>query len=393
MSDTLFARCRARFALGDERIYLLGHSLGPASHASIAAVERCAREAWARDLAASWNNGWMQASARVGAKIASRIGADPHEVHVTDCVTVNLYKLAGAARMASARAGFVIEDGGFPSDSYALEGVLSAIGGYALMTPRDSLADAITDDTAAVIATEVDFRTGARLDLKRLAAAATARSAYSLIDLSHSAGILDVDLDAAGVDLAVGCGYKYFNGGPGAPAFVYVAARHHGRLQTPLPGWMGHAEPFAFDPIFSPAADARAFATGTPPILSLAALEGALDAIADANPHDLAAQALELGDIFDAAVGDASTLGLERVTPAVRGAHLAYRFAHGFALKEALIARGVIGDFRTPDLLRFGFSPLYISADEARRAGEIVRAVLASQSWRDFLTQTTPQVT
>lgn len=393
MTDALFARCRPRFALGDERIYLLGHSLGPATHSSLAAVDHCARHAWANDLAASWNAGWMQASERVGAKIAARIGAHANEVHVADCVTVNLYKLAGAARMASARAGFVIEEGGFPSDSYALEGVLSAIGGYALMTPRDSLADAITEDTAAVIATEVDFRSGDRLDLQRLAAAASTRGALSLIDLSHSAGILDVDLHTAGVDLAVGCGYKYFNGGPGAPAFVYVAARHLGRLQTPLPGWMGHAEPFAFDPVFSPAADARAFATGTPPILSLAALEGALDAVADVDPRDLAQQALALGDIFHAAIGDVSAFGFERVTPTRRGAHLAYRFAEGFALKEALIAHGVVGDFRTPDLLRFGFSPLYISAQDARRAGEIVRAVLASHRWQDHIAHEKPQVT
>jgi kynureninase len=393
MTSDIYTRCRPRFVLDDNRIYLLGHSLGPATIATLDAVEACARRAWAQDLAASWNTGWMQASARIGAKLSRRIGADAHEVHVTDTVTVNLYKLAGAAKMSGARAGFVIEADGFPSDSYALEGVLSAIGGYALITPRENLADAITDDTAAVIATEVDFRTGHRLDLSRLAAAARTRGAFSLIDLSHSAGILNVNLNESGVDLAVGCGYKYFNGGPGAPGFVYVAARHHGRLQSPLPGWMGHAEPFAFDPIYIPAVDARAFATGTPPILSLAAFEAALDAVADIEPSALAAAALHLGDVFDAALGDTRDYGFVRVTPNYRGAHLAYSFADGFALKEALVSAGVIGDFRTPDLLRFGFSPLYISENQARRAGETVRAVLQSQSWRTFVAQPAPQVT
>lgn len=386
---------RDRFVLPDGVIYLLGHSLGPAPKAALEALNRTASVDWAHGLAASWNAaGWMAAGARVGGKIARRIGAKPHEVQVCDSVTVNLYKLAGAAKMASARGGFVIEDGGFPTDSYALEGVLSAIGGYAVVTPRDELAAAITEDTAAVLATEVDFRSGHRLDLAALAAAARAHGALSLIDLSHSVGAVAVDVAAAGIDLAVGCGYKYLCGGPGAPGFIYIAERHHGRLQTPLPGWMGHAAPFAFEADFAPAAGAQGFAAGTPPILSLAALEAALDAFADVEDRDLEARALALGDRFHAAIAEAAARhDILRITPAQRGAHLAYRFADGFALKEALAAQGVVGDFRAPDIVRFGFCPLFLTDADVDRAAGIVADVLARESWRRFAAAPRPAVT
>lgn len=399
MSDPLgdhpWADYRARFALQGDAIYLLGHSLGPAPRASIDAVQRTASQDWAHGLAASWNTaGWMEAGARIGAKIAPLIGAHADEVHVCDSVTVNLFKLAGAARMHSARAGFVIEEGAFPTDSYALEGVLSAIGGYALLAPRDGLIDAITDDTAAVIATEVDFRSGARLHLPTLCAAARSKGALSLIDLSHSVGAVDVNLGRDGVDLAVGCGYKYLNGGPGAPSFVYIARAWHGRLQTPLPGWMGHVAPFAFEPEFSAAPGARGFASGTPPILAMTAFEAALDAFADVDRVAAAERAHALGERFAAALDDvAAPHGLERVTPASRGAHLAYRFEEGFALKEALIAAGVIGDFRTPDILRFGFSPLTLSVADIDRAADIVRTTLIQETWRAYAQKQRPAVT
>jgi len=395
MIELPWSEYRARFALPDGVIYLLGHSLGPAPLAALAAVRRCAEQDWAQTLAASWNaNGWMAAGARIGAKIAARIGAQADEVQVCDSVTVNLYKLAGAAKMASRRAGFVIEEGGFPTDSYALEGVLSAIGGYAVLSPRDQLCAAITEDTAAVLAAEVDFRTGHRLDLSEISAAARAKGAMSLIDLSHSVGAVQVDLARDGVDLAVGCGYKYLNGGPGAPAFVYIASRWHGCVQTPLPGWMGHAAPFAFEQDFAPAPGAQGFAAGTPPILSMAALEAALDAFADVDEAQLAACAFELGERFDRAIAPtANAHGLARITPQRRGAHLAYQFADGFALKEALAARGVIGDFRCPDVVRFGFSPLFLGVDDIDRAATILVETLNAATWREFSTALRPAVT
>jgi kynureninase len=390
-----FSALRARFDLPNDVIYLLGHSLGPAPLAAMQAVERCAQRDWAHGLAASWNAaGWMQAGARVGGKIASRIGAHADEVQVCDSVTVNLFKLAGGAKMASGRAGFVIEEGGFPTDSYALEGVLAAIGGYALCVPREGLAEAITEDVAAVIATEVDFRTGARMDMAALSAAAHAKGALCLMDLSHSVGAVRVDLGAAGVDLAVGCGYKYLCGGPGAPGFVYLARRHHGRLQTPLPGWMGHIAPFAFETDFFPAPGAAGFACGTPPIISLMALEGALDAFAEVDPGAAADAAFALGERFDAGIRETGKAHqLIRITPNHRGAHLAYRFEEGFALKEALSARGVVGDFRAPDVLRFGFCPLFLDEPAIDRAITIVRDILERQTWRDFITAARPAVT
>ncbi len=381
------ARFRQAFDLPVGLIYLDGNSLGPPPKATLARLADVAAREWGRDLIRSWNdNGWNEAPLRVGAKIAGLIGAKAGEVTVADSTSVNLFKLAaGALSLRPGRKTILSEGGNFPTDLYILQGLAALLPGLTLkVVAPDEVAGAIDEDTAVVVLTEVHYKTAARRDMAALTAAAHARGALILWDLSHSAGAVATDLNGSGADLAVGCGYKYLNGGPGAPAYLFVAERHQATIQSPLNGWMGHAAPFEFGDDFRPAAGIRAQVTGTPSVLALSALEAGVDLQLEADPALTEAKGLALADLFIDLVearcagfgmGVASERGVRR------GLHVALTHAEGYAIVQALISRGVIGDFRAPDILRFGFSPLYLSRADVWDAVEILRDVLATRAW------------
>ncbi len=379
------ASVRARFALPKGVIYLDGNSLGALPVTAAPALADAATRQWGDRLIRSWNEGWIDAPARLGAKIAPLIGAQPHEVTVGDSTSINLFKLLVAAlRIDPERRTIVAEAGNFPTDLHIAEGAVGCVPGARLhAVARDQLAATIGPDTAVVLLTHVHYKTAERFDMPAWTGAAQDAGALILWDLSHSAGAVPVDLNGAGADLAVGCGYKYLNGGPGAPAFLYVAERWQERLANPLSGWMGHAAPFDFADAYAPAPGIKRWLAGTPAILGMAALEAGLDVWAAVDFAPVAAKSAALFDILVSA-GDA--LGLECISPrdpAKRGSHISFRHAHAYGLTQALIARGVIGDFRAPDILRLGLTPLYLSHEDVWRAGEILREVLASKAYRD----------
>lgn len=380
------ARFRDAFLRPEGVVYLAGNSLGPAPKAAAGTVAHSVERAWGERLVQGWNHdGWYDAPARVGGKIAGLIGARPEEVIVADSTSANLYKLAVAALLARPDRRVVLsEPGDFPTDLYMLEGAVRTLGGGRRLELRtaDALEAALTDDVALLVLCHVHYRTAAVRDMARLTARAREAGALVLWDLSHSAGAVDVDLNACGADLAVGCGYKYLNGGPGAPAFLYVARRHQAGLVSPLSGWFGHARPFAFEDAYEPAPGVARFACGTPPILSLAALECGVDLALEAGADALAAKARALGDLFIDRVGEALTLESPR-EGSRRGGHVAFRHPDAHAIVQALIARGVIGDYREPDVMRFGFSPLPLSFAEVARAADQVVEVVRARAYDD----------
>ncbi|WP_375428260.1 kynureninase [uncultured Sphingomonas sp.] len=383
------APLRDRFALPEGIIYLDGNSLGPLTHAGRAAIADCADRQWGVRLIRSWNEGWIDAPVRLGAKLAPLLGAAPHQVIVGDTTSANLFKaLVAALRVQAerdpARRVVVSELGNFPTDLHIAEGAVACVPGATLRAvPRADLDGALGDDTAVLMLTHVHYKTAERFDMPAWTARAQAAGALMLWDLSHSVGAVPVALDEANADLAVGCTYKYLNGGPGAPAFLYVADRWQHHLESPLSGWMGHAEPFAFTDAYRPAPGMKRWLVGTPPMLSMAALEAALNLWADVDQAVVAAKSAALFDILLAA-GDLA--GLPCVTPtdpARRGSHISFRHSHAYALAQALIEHGVIGDFRAPDILRLGLTPLYLTHQEAWRAGELLRKVVAGELWRE----------
>ncbi len=375
---------RERFALPEGVIYLDGNSLGPLPRATVAATSELVTRAWGERLIRSWNEGWIDAPERLGAKIAPLIGAGTDEVIVADSTSVNLYKLVVAAlRLDPARRVVVSEAGNFPTDLYVVEGAVAAVPGAELrVVERGALAEALGDDTALLLLTHLHYKTAARFDMAAWTKRAHDAGALMCWDLSHSAGAVAVDLHAAGADLAVGCGYKYLNGGPGAPAFLYVAKRWQERLANPLSGWMGHAAPFDFVDDYRPAAGMKRWLTGTPSVLGLGALESGLDIWAGVDMAQVEAKSAALWGIFHAA---GTSAGLECVTPtasAERGSHISFRHPHAYEIVQALIAKGVIGDFRDPDILRFGLTPLTLSHAEVARAGEMLRDIIESGEWQ-----------
>lgn len=385
--DDPLARFRDLFELPKGVIYLDGNSLGPLPRAAPAAMEDLLLREWGRDLITSWNKaGWIGAPQRVGGKIARLIGAKGSEVVVADSTSVNLFKLAaGALSLRPGRRKIVTEAGNFHTDVYVLEGLASLAGATLEVLPRDGVLDAIDETTALVMLTHTHYATAAVWDMAAVTAAAHDRGALILWDLSHTAGAIGCDLNAARADLAVGCGYKHLNGGPGAPAFLYVAERHQAHIRTPLSGWMGHAEPFAFEPRYRPAPDIRAQLCGTPPILGIAALECGVDTHMGTTPAAVAAKGRSLCDLFIRLVEmRCAGHGLTLVGPrdvADRGLHVSFAHPDGYAVVQALIARGVIGDFRDPDICRFGFTPLYLSHAEVWDAVEILRETLESRAF------------
>jgi kynureninase len=342
-------------------------------------------QAWGERLIRGWNEGWIDAPQRVGAMIAPLIGAAPDEVISADSTSVNLYKrIVAALRLDPKRNVVVSEAGNFPTDLHIAEGAVAAVAGAELrVVERGALTDALGDDTALLLLTHVHYKTAERFDMAAWTKAAHDAGALICWDLSHSAGAVAVELNVAGADMAVGCGYKYLNGGPGAPAFLYVAKRWQEQMHNPLSGWMGHAAPFEFADGYDAAPGMKRWLTGTPCVLSLVALESGLKLWADIDIRQVEAKSAALWDIFHAA---GTAAGLECVTPShpqQRGSHISFRHPNAHEIVQALIARGVIGDFRDPDIMRFGFTSLYVGFEDVWRAVTALKDVLDSGSWRD----------
>ena len=386
-ADPLAAK-RREFELPEGVIYLDGNSLGPLPAGVPARVEDLIRRQWGQDLIVSWNtHGWMDLPGKVGNRIARLIGAEPDAVISADSTSVNLFKLVCAALALNPDRRTILSDSGnFPTDLYIASGAAGLMNaGVSLeVVAPEAVLDAIDSDTALVMLTQVDYRTGRVHDMADITAAAQKKGALVLWDLAHSAGALPVDLAGCNVDFAVGCSYKYLNGGPGAPAFLYVAPRHQAGAHSPLSGWLGHAAPFAFDLDYRPAEGIGRFICGTPNMLSLAALDAALDVWDGVEMADIRAKSRALGDLF---IGLAEqecegfTLGSPRDS-AARGSQVSLRHSEGYAIVQALIARGVIGDFRAPDVLRFGFCPLYVRFADVWDAVQHLKAVMAGSEWQ-----------
>ena len=380
---------RERSELPEGIIYLDGNSLGPLPKGVKARMREVVETQWGHDLIAGWNlHDWVNLPGRVGAKIAQLVGAESDEVIATDSTSINLFKLlAGAVLLRPERRVIVSDSDNFPTDLYMAQGVNELFGGrYELrFVKHNQVPAAIDEDAAVVLLTHVDYRTGARYDMPAITSLAHRHGALMLWDLAHSAGALSVDLNGCDADLAVGCGYKYLNGGPGAPAFLFIARRLQAHLQPLLSGWFGHAAPFDFSADYAPAIGIRRMLCGTPPILSLAALDAALDVFADIDLQQIQDKSVMLTQSFIALVeAHCAGFGLELATPrkpAERGSQVCLTHSEGYAIVQALIARGVIGDFRAPNIVRFGFAPLYLRHQDVWDAAMHLHDVLATRAW------------
>lgn len=379
---------RGQFDLPPGVIYLDGNSLGPPPRATLAHLTGVARDEWGRGLIRSWDEGgWMRAPTRIGGKIAPLIGAGADEVIVADSTSVNLFKLLGAAaRLRPGRTGLLLEDANFPTDRHVAQSAASLLGLRLRAVPAEALPGAIGKDTAAVLLCHVHYRSGARHDMKALTQAAQQAGALTIWDLSHSAGAVPVDLNAAGADLATGCGYKFLNGGPGAPAFLFVARALQAQARSPLQGWIGHANPFGFSDIYEPAPGIARFLTGTPSILGLAALEAGVDNFAAAlaaHSNVLFDKSARMFDLF-ASLAAARCPSLHLLTPrdpTHRGSHISFRQRNAAVLMRALSAQNIIGDYRPPDVMRFGLTPLYSSFEDIWRTVDAVAKQVRSASF------------
>lgn len=384
---TDFTATRSLFDLPEGVIYLDGNSLGPLPRATAARVARTVTEEWGQMLITGWNKaGWMEMPRAVGDRIGRLIGAEKGTVVMGDTLSIKVYQaLASALEMRPGRKVILSDTGNFPSDLYMAQGLCRTLGPeYELRTVApEAVMEALDETVAVMMVTEVDYRTGRRHDMAALTARAHAVGALAIWDLAHSAGALPVEVAAGGADFAVGCTYKYLNSGPGGPAFIYVAPRHAEVARPALSGWLGHAAPFAFDMDYRPGPGIERMRVGTPPILQLAALEASLDIWDQVEMSEIRAASLALTDRFIAGV-EAACPDLELATPrdhASRGSQVSFRHPEGYAIMQALIARGVIGDFRAPDILRFGFTPLFIGPEDVDAAVVILADVMANRLW------------
>lgn len=381
---------RERFDLPSNTVYLDGNSLGALPHATKHRLAQVVAHEWGHGLIRSWNTcEWIGAPRRVGDKIARLIGAKPGEVIAADSTSVNLYKLISVALGARPeRREILTESGNFPTDVYVMEGALRRRQDRLLrVEPTSRIRASITVDTALVVLTHVHYKTAALHDMREITALAHERGALVLWDLSHSVGAMELDLNTCGADMAVGCGYKYLNGGPGAPAFLFLAARHQAAALSPLSGWMGHDRPFEFVDQYEPAEGIRRFLCGTPPILGLASLECGVDLMLEYGMKMLETKSRRLTELFIYLVTAlCSGHDLRLASPRdvrQRGSHVSYAHPNGYALMQALIERGVIGDFRAPDVLRFGFAPLYTRYEDVWTTATALRDLLKTKCWSE----------
>mgnify|MGYP003591789584 CR=1 FL=1 len=381
------ASFRDRFVLPDGLVYLDGNSLGALPKAAAARLADVVAREWGEGLVRSWNDaGWIDLPRRVGDKVGRLVGAEPGEVVCADSTSVNVFKVLSAAlALRPERRTILSEEGNFPTDLYVSEGLARLLdrGHRVRLVPKDALRDALDGDVAVLLLTHVDYRTGERHDMEALTRAARDAGALAIWDLAHSAGAMPVDLHAAGADFAVGCGYKYLCGGPGAPAFLWVPRRLQEAFVQPLSGWLGHAAPFAFESTYRPAAGVARFLCGTPPILSMSALDAALDVLLEADLGLVRGKSEALTSFFVEAVEGACGGALRLVSPREsprRGSQVSFAHPDGYAVMQALIARGVVGDFRAPDVLRFGFAPLHVRFVDAFDAARALADVLATRA-------------
>ncbi|WP_136682949.1 kynureninase [Falsirhodobacter xinxiangensis] len=383
---TDFRRTKQMFDLPEGIVYLDGNSLGPLPRAASARISQAVTAEWGEMLIGGWNKaGWMEQPARLGDRIGRIIGAEPGCTVLGDTLSIKVWQaLASSLSLRPDRRIILSDEGNFPSDLYMAEGLAQMLGGdYRLVTvPPERVADAIDESVAVLMLTEVDYRTGRRHDMADLTRRAHESGALAIWDLAHSAGAMPVDVAAGGADFACGCTYKYLNGGPGAPGFIYVAPRHADAIPA-LSGWLGHDAPFAFERTYRPGAGVQRMRVGTPPVIQMAALESALDVWDDVDLADIRAASLALSDRFIAGI-EAACPDLTLATPrdhAQRGSQVSFRHAEGYAIMQALIARGLIGDFRAPDILRFGLTPLYIGIEDVDRAIAILTEVMQGGLW------------
>ena len=398
--DTL-ADKRELFALPQNTIYLDGNSLGALPTAVEAAVGELVSQQWGHDLIASWNkHSWIDLPVSVGEKIAPLIGAAAGQVVCTDSISVNLFKLLSTAlSLQPGRRTIVSQKDNFPTDLYMVEGLAQMLGPERCQlraVDSDALLDALDDDVAVLLLTHVNFRSGQMHDMQALTAAAHEQGVLVLWDLAHSAGVVALELDEWQVDMAVGCGYKFLNGGPGAPAFLYLAQRHQNIVTQPLSGWMGHRRAFDFAPGYEPAAGVQRYLGGTPGILSMTALEAALDVFADVSMHDVRAKSSLLTQCFMELVQESALDGIRIISPAEpaqRGSQVSLSHDNAYAISQALIEEGVVVDFRAPDIVRFGFSPLYNSFREIGLAAESLARIVREQRFLEPRFQVRSRVT
>ncbi len=384
---------RAEFLLHEGLIYMDGNSLGPVSKGAKRRVQETLEQQWQQDLIKSWNaHNWIDLPRIVGDKIAPIIGAKAGQVICTDSISVNLFKLLSAAlAMQPSRRIIVSEQTNFPTDLYMAEGLAQQLGKSRCELKTVAKADigkALTEDVAALMLTHVDFRTGEMLDMQAITQQAHDKGILVIWDLAHSAGAVPLALDLHNVDFAVGCGYKYLNGGPGSPAFIYVAERHLEQFNQPLSGWMGHAKPFDFAASYKPAPGIDRALCGTPPVLSLAALDGALEIFDDIEINQLRSKSQDLKVTLLEALAqhkleNESLKLITPTTPDKQGSQLSFSHPHAYAISQALIDANVIVDFRAPNIVRFGFTPLTLSFTEVYQAAEVLADILRRRTYLD----------
>jgi len=395
------AHARARFRIPESVIYLDGNSLGALPVTTPARLSEIVEKQWGEHLIRSWNmHDWIDLPARVGARIAPLIGAVSDEVTAADSTSVNLFKLAAAGlRINALRRVILSERGNFPTDLYVLQGLDDLLGENSelRLVAREEITSALDESVALLVLTHIHYKTGALHDMRAITEAAHKAGALVLWDLSHSAGAVELFLDRDRADFAIGCGYKYLNGGPGAPAFLYVARRHQHNLRQPLTGWMGHAAPFEFGDFYRPADGIMRTLCGTPAVLAMAALAEGVATFDGIAMRDVRNKSKALGDLFLALVESRCTgTGIEIACPrdaSQRGSQVALRHPQGYAVIQALIARGVVGDFRAPDVLRFGFAPLYTRYVDIWDAVGRLASIMRDENWRDERFQARAAVT
>jgi kynureninase len=398
--EDVLAGVRDRFLIPENLIYLDGNSLGVLPKHVPERLEHAVRVEWGTDLIRSWNkHAWIDLPVRVGAQIAKLIGAHSDEVIAADSTSINVFKVMLAAlKLRSDRRVIVSVIDNFPTDLYIVQGINDLLGGYELrFVTRDQLEASIDDTVAVVLLTEVDYRTGELYDMARVTKLTHDHGAIAVWDLAHSAGAFPVNLEGCQVDFAVGCGYKYLNGGPGAPAFLYVARRHQLETAAFLAGWMGHAAPFAFTSKYTPSADVRRMTVGTPSVLGMTALEASLEVFDHVNMRDVRAKSVAMTTLFiDLMRPLCLEFGFALISPAdadKRGSQVSFSHEHGYTIMQALIANDVIGDFRAPNIVRFGFTPLYLRFQDVQDAVRRLEAIMREERWRDPVFQTRNKVT
>ncbi len=384
-----FTATKSRFHLPRGVTYLDGNSLGPLPLAAKTRMAQVMQEEWGEMLITGWNKaGWMAQPGQMGDRIGRLIGAEPGHVMLGDTLSIKVYQaLAAALALRPDRRVILSDTGNFPTDLYMAEGLIETLGKTHELrcVPPEEVEQAITEEVAVLLLTEVDYRTGRRHDMPRLTQKAHEVGALAIWDLAHSAGALPVDVSGGKADFAVGCTYKFLNGGPGAPAFIYVAPRQAEATAPALSGWLGHAAPFAFEQTYRAAPGVARMRVGTPPVLAMASLEAALDVWDGVEVAEVYARAQELSERFIKGIEATCpmlTLASPR-DPDQRGSQVSFHFEHGYEAMQACIAHGVIGDFRAPDIMRFGITPLYLDEGDIDRAIAVVSEVMTDDLWDD----------